>query len=122
MRLIEPEILKDFFNNIQYYIKDETYIGNIKRFASEGIVSSEGNQWKASRRLFSEAFHFDNIQKLTPLIQKIADQVLNEVVEKGKLNSFDPFPCMLEITGRAVIAAFFGETLENEKFKGLTII
>jgi len=70
--LVEPEMIKDFFMNGQYYVKDNNLIANIKRFVNGGIITSEGNQWKISRRLFSKAFHFDYLQSLSGNIEGIA--------------------------------------------------
>ncbi|EAS04656.2 cytochrome P450 family monooxygenase (macronuclear) [Tetrahymena thermophila SB210] len=122
LRLIEPEIIKDFFSKSQYYQKDQTFIQNITRFLKNGIVFSEGNTWKESRKLFSPAFHYEYIQKLTPLINDITDTIFNLAVKNQELKNFDPIAQIQEITGRVIIASFFGEVIEGEKFQGLTII
>ncbi|KAL4503102.1 hypothetical protein ABPG72_014331 [Tetrahymena utriculariae] len=122
LRLIEPEIIKDFFLKSQYYEKDQTFIKNIRRFLENGIVFSEGSIWKESRKLFSPAFHFDYIQKLAPLINNITEKIFDQAVKNKQLVNFDPIAQIQEITGRVIIASFFGEVIEEEKFQGLTII
>lgn len=51
--LVDPEIVKEYFMKTNLYVKDETFIANIKRFVKDGIVTAEGKQWKTSRKIFS---------------------------------------------------------------------
>ncbi|KAL4488682.1 hypothetical protein ABPG73_020381 [Tetrahymena malaccensis] len=122
LRLIEPEIIKEFFLKSEYYEKDQTFIQNMKRFLHSGIVFSEGQLWKDSRKLFSPAFHFDYIQKLAPLVNDITDKIFDQAIKNKQLQNFDPIAQIQEITGRVIIASFFGEVIDEDKFQGLTII
>ncbi|KAL4446417.1 hypothetical protein ABPG74_001158 [Tetrahymena malaccensis] len=121
LRIFEPEIIKDFFQHQNYYKKFDFFIRNLMRFVN-GLITAEGNDWKLSRKLFSQAFHFDYIQKLAPLIEKSADNMINEIIANNDLQKFNSISSMQELTGRIVIASFFGESLENERFKGRTIV
>ncbi|EDK31643.1 cytochrome P450 family monooxygenase (macronuclear) [Tetrahymena thermophila SB210] len=121
LRIFEPEIIRDFFQNQHNYKKFEFFTGNLMRFVN-GIITAEGQDWKSSRKLFSQAFHFDYIQKLAPLIEKSTNTIIDEIIAKNELQNFNSITCMQELTGRVVIASFFGESLENERLKGRTIV
>ncbi|KAL4485714.1 hypothetical protein ABPG72_010976 [Tetrahymena utriculariae] len=123
LRLVDPELMREFFLKQEYYVKDTFYIGNVLRCAPQGIAFVEGEQWKKSRRLYSQAFHFDYLTSLAPLIEQIALKVLNSAIEnKECLTNFDPLVYSQMITGQVIIATFFGEEINDTKFRGMDLV
>ncbi|KAL4446416.1 hypothetical protein ABPG74_001157 [Tetrahymena malaccensis] len=123
LRLVDPDLMREFFLNQQYYVKDTFYIGNVLRCAPYGIAFVEGEQWKKSRKLFSQAFHFEYLTSLAPLIEQIAQKVFNSVIENSEcLANYDPLVYSQKITGQVIIATFFGEEINNTKFRGMDLV
>ena len=119
--LVEPEIVKEFYQKSNFYVKDNTFIGNLKRFFDEGIVTAEGSKWKTSRRIFSKAFHFEYLQNLSSSIEAVAEKKFKQIIAENKLTAVDAIDVMQQITGTVVILSFFGETLEEVKFQGMSL-
>ena len=58
--LIHPDLLQEFFSadKLPYYAKVQLTKDLLKRGAGEGLVFSEGDQWKMKRKVLTEVFNF----------------------------------------------------------------
>lgn len=89
------------------------------------IFFSTGEEWKARRKLMSQAFTFVNIQKMTNPLEKIVDKYFTklqaEVSELGEGNKTDLMMVINEILGEFLTVHLFGlklagKTYENSNF------
>jgi len=115
LALYDPSLVKEFYLNSDNYIKDPIFLECFSPLLGKGLLTSEGNQWKAQRKVLSNAFHFGFLKSVLPSVQvttrenlfKLRDTSLNDV------NLMDFFQ---GITGEVVGKIFFGEQLNQYKF------
>ena len=73
IELVNPKLMKKFFtpDHPDVYPKYPTFIQNMKRCLGNGIVFSEGSEWKKRRKIISSVFNYDfmktNISKIVRL-------------------------------------------------------
>ena len=67
---IHPDLLQEFFSTdkLSYYAKVQSTKDILKRGTGEGLVFSEGDEWKMKRKVLTEVFNFDFIKSLAPKI------------------------------------------------------
>ena len=54
MEFYEPELLKSYFvENSEATTKEMGSVGNLKRLLGNGVLMTEGNEWKKRRRILS---------------------------------------------------------------------
>lgn len=88
----DSELSKEFYEkSLQgYYEKSRNhpFMNSIRFIMGNGLVFSEGNEWKMKRKIMSTVFNYDFIKSKIPIISKITKEVLDKVEEtsenKGK--------------------------------------
>jgi len=75
--LADPKILKDFFNQHDYYKKAEM-TAMYKNVLGNGIFFSEEDSWERRRRLISKSFHYEFIRAKLPYIKNIVKEILDD--------------------------------------------
>lgn len=65
------------------------FIDNIIRVVGKGIIFAEGQQWKKNRNVLSGVFHFEQLAKRVPSIEKITKEVYLRYIEEKRLDNVD---------------------------------
>lgn len=79
--------------------------------ASENLLAKDGDDHRRLRRLVTKAFTPRIVEQLRPRIQQIADDLIDEVEERGSMELVDHFAFPLPIT---VIAELLGIPVEDQ--------
>ena len=83
--------------------------------ASENLLAKDGEDHRRLRRLVTKAFTPRIVEQLRPRIQQIADDLIDVVEERGRMELVDDFAFPLPIT---VIAELLGIPVEDrERFR-----
>ena len=80
--------------------------------ASENLLAKDGEDHRRLRRLVTKAFTPRSVEQLRPRIQKIADDLIDQVEERGSMELVDDFAFPLPIT---VIAELLGIPVEDRR-------
>ena len=82
---------------------------------SENLLAKDGDDHRRLRRLVTKAFTPRMVEQLRPRIQEIADDLIDRVAERGRMELVDDFAFPLPIT---VIAGLLGIPVEDrERFR-----
>jgi cytochrome P450 family 4 subfamily V len=82
----------------------------------EGLVFSEGNQWKKHRKIISSAFHYEFLKEMVPVIYESAMEQMRLMLKKGETTAIEDFA---NITGNVVGKVFFGSNFNEHIIDGL---
>lgn len=81
--------MKEFYEKQMegYYIKSlsSPFASSFKHLIGNGLVFSEGEEWKMKRKIMSSVFNYDFIKSKVGLISKICADKLDEV-EAAQVN------------------------------------
>ena len=80
--------------------------------ASENLLAKDGEDHRRLRRLVTKAFTPRIVEQLRPRIQQIADDLIDQVEEQGRMELVDDFAFPLPIT---VIAELLGIPVEDRQ-------
>ena len=76
--LIDPELIKKFYERQMegYYVKSVRFpfISALKNMIGNGLVFSEGEEWKIKRKIMTQVFNYDFIKSKVSLIAKITQE------------------------------------------------
>ena len=76
--LIDPELIKQFYERQMegYYVKFVRFpfISAIKNMIGNGLIFSEGEEWKIKRKIMTQVFNYDFIKSKVSLIAKITQE------------------------------------------------
>ena len=64
---------------MQNYTKTTLTKNLLKKGTGEGLILSEGEEWKMKRRVLTQVFNFDFLKQLAPEIARMADQVFDKM-------------------------------------------
>ena len=79
---------------------------------SENLLAKDGDDHRRLRRLVTKAFTPRMMEQLRPRIQEIADDLIDRVAERGRMELVDDFAFPLPIT---VIAGLLGIPVEDRQ-------
>eukprot|EP01017_Pseudomicrothorax_dubius_P006629 TRINITY_DN11932_c0_g1_i3.p1 TRINITY_DN11932_c0_g1~~TRINITY_DN11932_c0_g1_i3.p1 ORF type:complete len:360 (+),score=66.03 TRINITY_DN11932_c0_g1_i3:142-1221(+) len=116
--LLEHKLIEEFYKNANLYQKDKFFTYNVVRAYGNGILFMEGNRWKLHRRILSDAFSFDNLKKMTPIVNEAIKDHFAEMKDQKRLSKVGIMNEFQKITGDIVLKAFFGSTFSKEIFCG----
>jgi len=119
----DTALIKEFYLNSDNYIKDPIFLELYSKLLGKGLLTSEGNKWKAQRKILSNAFHFGFLKAILPTVQQTARETLAEL-QTISLNDVNVMDVFQKITGEVVGKIFFGEQLNHYKIedKPLTLV
>lgn len=60
-------------------IESVPFVGSLKAFLGEGLLFSEGDEWKMKRKIMSSVFNYDFIKYKVGTISDICNEVLDEI-------------------------------------------
>eukprot|EP01017_Pseudomicrothorax_dubius_P028102 TRINITY_DN3319_c0_g1_i2.p1 TRINITY_DN3319_c0_g1~~TRINITY_DN3319_c0_g1_i2.p1 ORF type:complete len:513 (-),score=110.17 TRINITY_DN3319_c0_g1_i2:50-1588(-) len=116
--LQEHKLVEEFYKNSNMYEKDQLLTFNFVRAFGNGILFMEGDRWKLHRRLLSDAFNFDNLKKMTPIVMEAVKEHFAEMADQKRLKKVGIMNEFQKITGDIVLKAFFGSKFSKEIFHG----
>lgn len=118
--LHDTALIKEFYLNTDCYVKEQLQLDFFPYLLGKGLVISEGDQWKKQKKMLSNTFHFEFLNSILPLVQKIAVRRIS-ALKNGQLKGVDLMTEMQNISGEVVGKMFFGEEIENYKFEGVPL-
>nr|ABY59975.1 cytochrome P450 monooxygenase CYP5010A1 [Tetrahymena thermophila] len=80
---INPNLINEFLQNQQNYVKFENALTGFKQFLGNGIAFEEGEKWKSKRRFVSQLFKFDVVVNYLSSIRKVTQMMLNRVEDSN---------------------------------------
>jgi len=114
--LRDPEYMKEFMQKPHYYEK-----AIIKDFfqplMGDGLAMSEGETWKRHRKIISNSFHYDSLNKNISTIQTTAREFFDKIASQEYQN-YSVINRVQQITGEIVGRIFFGEHLNKYTHEG----
>ena len=116
--LVDPQLAKVFLSDTSKYAKSPMF-GPLSQLLQQGLLLSEGNQWKKHRKTLSTTFRYDFIISQLPLIADTARHILSKEIEAQKGKNVHIFALYQMITGELVFRIFFGEVLEGVTIDGM---
>ena len=108
-----PEALKQVLSTRRdRYIKGSVYDG-VRNVLGRGLVTLEGDAWKARRTLAQPAFHRQSLAKLTAIMARSGARCLDELAARanGGPIEIDAHREMVKLTLDVVLAALLGGEL-----------
>jgi len=110
----DTALIKDYYLNSDNYIKDPIFIDLYSQLLGRGLLTSEGKQWKAQRKILSNNFHFGFLKAILPSVQHTVHEILHEL-RNTSLDNINLMDVFQRITGEVVGKIFFGEQLNHYK-------
>ena len=113
LAVVHPESLKQVLSSRrERYVKGRAY-DNVRRLLGEGLVTLEGDAWKARRTLAQPAFHRQSLAKLTTIMVRSGARFLDDLAARcaGGPLAIDAHREMVKLTLDVVIAALLGDDL-----------
>jgi cytochrome P450 len=86
------------------YVRPTTFLRLLRPIAGNGVLLSEGAEWRAQRRLLSPVFTPGNVGRLLPHFSKAADGLLQRLEGRATENLSAAFQ---DVTLEAVLRALF---------------
>lgn len=118
----DPDFIQHILQkNNKNYRKSEVHFDKIQHFLGRGLLTSEGPYWLQQRRLIQPGFHKKRLAELLQLMDKVADEVLDQLDKEIKGEPVvDMYEKMLEITFRIIANSIFGQDLGPDKLAKLS--
>ena len=117
LQLTDPKYIREFYSK-EFECYKKGWIKDIVALLLGGSLSFVGvDLWKARRRIFSQAFHFDFLQERLGIIENHAIKFCMSV-HPSKVESFKVFRESKSLLSLIVGELFFGKDLSNIKVEG----
>ena len=116
--LINPDLLQDFLSaeKIQHYTKTVETKDLFKKVGGEGLLFSEGAEWKMKRKVLTEVFNFEFLKQLAPQIAEMADQAYEKMETSSESEiQYDVLDATIELAANVMIEGFFGQNIKEDK-------
>ena len=75
----DVELLKDFFNKQEFYIKDKYFTSNRLRVFGNGTAFAEGKNWSKRRKIVGQVFHHQFYKDFIPTIKNIVKMEVDKI-------------------------------------------
>ena len=122
LQLVDPNHIKEFFNKEFECYKKGIVFKVIKLAFDDAITVNENyNVWKARRRIYSQAFHFEFLRDNLSSIEDVTIRFCNDI-HPSKLDTLDIFKASKHLTGVISGSVFFGEDMSNVTLEGESVI
>ena len=122
---IHPQLLKDVYsiNALDACPKDNEEIGNVIRTFGNGLIASEGKEWKNKRKILNEVFNFEFLKSLTPKIAEFSEQAIDEMesTSTGKELRYNVQDYSNALASKVILTCFFGTEFRGETIEGLSV-
>ena len=108
IELHDPELVKEVLSKQKSIEKDMRLLGVVTDFAKLGVVFTEGEKWKAQRKLLSKVFHFEYMSECVYHINIIAKKWLARNC-KDTTSTVNVTKELRAYTGMVIWQIFFGD-------------
>ncbi|KAL4441133.1 hypothetical protein ABPG74_002083 [Tetrahymena malaccensis] len=117
---VDPDMNKSFL--IDNYSKSVKLapIFNYK-ILKNGIIFSEGEQWKKQRKMISDSFHFDSLKSRFQVIAQVTKETIDSLSKYVGKDYFPLFDEMMKHSGEIGIRVFFGPDFGEHQIDGKNI-
>ena len=120
LQLCDPKYIKEFYAKELDYYKKGWFIEAVGLILDGSLGFTNDTIWKARRRVFSKAFHFDYLQERLNIIENQAIKFCMKV-HPSKVESFNAFKESKLLMANLVGELFFGKDLSNFQVEGEVI-
>ncbi|MCI4669832.1 MAG: cytochrome P450 [Bacteroidia bacterium] len=114
----DPELSQHILlKNQKNYSKNSYSYNIIRKFWGQGLLTSQGEQWKQDRKMIRPCFHSGRLKKLFQLMDGVTESYLNELdtkIAKGTIR--DMYSDMQELTFRIIANATFSSSMDQRDF------
>lgn len=105
--LSRPDHIQHVLQDCHRRYRKSRFVERVKPFLGEGLATSEGETWKAQRRLAQPAFHRQQIADLA----RVVTQTVEETRDQWRTPAAAPVDVlgrMMTLTGDIILRAMFG--------------
>ncbi|KAL4511182.1 hypothetical protein ABPG73_008260 [Tetrahymena malaccensis] len=113
--LTNPNLINEFLQNQQNYIKFEAPVAGFKQFLGNGIALEEGDKWKSKRKFISKLFKFDSVVNYLNIIRKVSKMMLERVENDSNFQVQQQFEA---INSAISVQIFMGASIDDYKIDG----
>eukprot|EP01017_Pseudomicrothorax_dubius_P039829 TRINITY_DN615_c0_g1_i1.p1 TRINITY_DN615_c0_g1~~TRINITY_DN615_c0_g1_i1.p1 ORF type:complete len:522 (-),score=183.79 TRINITY_DN615_c0_g1_i1:1584-3149(-) len=120
--LYDEKVISEFMSkSIEHYEKEKVGLASFTNIFGQGIFFVEGERWKVQRRILSDAFHFDSLKRMLPIIVEAATKRYDDLIAKNQLTKVHVLDEYQRITGDVVCKLFFGRDFSDKELNGLPV-
>jgi len=116
--LLDTKLIKAFYASNDMYRKKLEIYGFLPDLLGQGLITANGNVHKRHRKITSRVFHWDFLMTTVPMIVKTTKEIFDEIEVKKSFTEVKMIEHAQAITGIVVGRIFFGEEMNNYRFKG----
>ncbi len=103
-------------DNQKNYRKSEIQTKDLAKYVGNGLLTSEGEEWKFQRKLIQPAFYKKNLHSLLHLML----QTIDDELDKVSINSMiDVFPIFNDLAFKVVVNSLFSDAINSEEIAKL---
>ena len=116
----DPELLKLALQKKQKNFK-KSYIQTeeLVKYVGEGLLTAEGEDWKAQRKLLQPTFYKKNIAKLTERMYESICELLDQI---NPNETIDSFPIFNDLAFKVVARSLFSDAINDKQIDRLQFI
>ena len=119
---IDPVVIQHVLKtNSENYHKSEIQKKRMGHFLGKGLLTTEGEPWKAQRRLIQSGFERKQLEVLSSIMQDSLADSLEDFDEQARLGPVDIYPLMMKITFAMVGKSLFGARLKEEDIELISL-
>ncbi|WP_127845587.1 cytochrome P450 [Psychroflexus aestuariivivens] len=105
--------------NQKNYRKSEIQTKDLAKYVGQGLLTSEGEDWKFQRKLIQPAFHRKNLYTLLDYMVSAIDEELNRIQLDKEI---DVFPIFNDLAFKVVVKSLFSDAIGSEEINRLQLI
>jgi cytochrome P450 len=112
---IDPVVIQHVLKtNSENYHKSEIQKKRMGHFLGKGLLTTEGEPWRAQRRLIQSGFERKQLEMLSSIMQDSLADSLQDFDRQARIGPVDIYPLMMKITFAMVGKSLFGARLKEE--------
>jgi len=116
--LLDTKLIKAFYASNDLYRKKLEIYGFLPDLLGQGLITANGSIHKRHRKITSRVFHWEFLTTTVPMIVKTTKEIFDELDANKSFELVKITEQCQAITGIVVGRIFFGEEMNNYKFKG----
>ena len=120
MDIIHLDLIQDFLSaeKIHNYTKTVETKDLFRKVGGEGLLFSEGEEWKMKRKVLTDVFNFEFLKQLAPKIAEMADKAYDKMEgSSGDRIRYDVLDATIEFVANVMIEGFFGQSIKEDKIE-----
>lgn len=110
IELFDTELVKEFCSQItKNFAKDTRVYGLFHQLMMEGLLMSDGERWKSQKKVISQAFHFEYMNRCIPVVNKTCQEWIKLHCKDSPRSAVNISEQFKIFTASVVWQIFFGE-------------